>query len=131
MSLHPDISPSLFITIRIDLESEQHCSRSDIALQGAHPTDRQKTAVVYQQNTLQCKVDAWKQVQLLYTPAAQFVSSRMETISIPDNPEDIKPFLPSLLTADSISCSPYLLTIKWELQITQAGDALDKIRQSL
>jgi hypothetical protein len=49
----------------------------------------------------------------------------------PDNPEDIKLFLPSSLTADTASCSHHLLAIEWELRIAQAGDALDEIRQSL
>ncbi|KAG2132730.1 uncharacterized protein EDB93DRAFT_1242948 [Suillus bovinus] len=93
----------VFIATGIDLESEQ-----------------QKTVFVWQQDALQRKVDAWKRVQLLYTPIAQFMA---------DNPEEIKLFLPSSLTADSISCSPYLLTMEWELQITQARDALDEIRQ--
>ncbi|KAG2029135.1 hypothetical protein BDR03DRAFT_1018860 [Suillus americanus] len=67
ISLHPDISPSVFITTGIDLKSEQCHFKSELSLQGAHQTDRQKTILVQQQNALQCKVDAWKQVQLLYT----------------------------------------------------------------
>lgn len=120
-----------FLYILISLNSLRRRFKSDFALRGAHQTDRQKTVLVRQQNALQRKVDAWKGVQLLYTPAAQFLSLRMETVGIPDNPEDIKLFLPSLLTADTISCSPHLLTIEWELRIAQAGDALDEIRQSL
>lgn len=82
-----------------------------------------------QQNTLRRKVDAWKQVQLLYTPAAQLLASRMETVDNPDRPEDAKLFLPSSLTAQT--CSTHLLTIEWELRIAQAGDALNEIRRSL
>ncbi|KAG1846735.1 hypothetical protein F4604DRAFT_1884128 [Suillus subluteus] len=115
MSLHPDISPSVFIAIGIDLESEQCRFKSDIALRGAHPTDRQNTAVVRQQNTLRRKVDAWKQVQLLYTPAAQLLSSQMETVDNPDNPEDAKLLLPSSLTAETVSCSTHLLMIDLQL----------------
>lgn len=115
----------------VSLNSLRRRFKSDFSLQGAHQTDRQKTVLLQQRNALQRKVDAWKGVQLLYTPAAQFLSLRMETVGIPDNPEDIKLFLPSLLTADTISCSPHLLTIEWELRIAQAGDALDEIRQSL
>jgi hypothetical protein len=81
-----------------------------------------------QQNTLWHKIDAWKQVQLLYTPAAQLLSSRMETVGNPDNPEDAKLLLPSSLTAETVSCSTHLLMIKLELWIAQAGDALDEIR---
>ncbi|KAG1795019.1 uncharacterized protein HD556DRAFT_1442348 [Suillus plorans] len=133
MSLHPDVSTSVFIATGIDLESEhlRHCFQSDFSLQGAHQTDRQKTVLMQQWNALQCKVDAWKRMQLLYTPTVQLLSSRMEPIGMPDNPEDIKLFLPSSLTADSVSCSPHLFTIEWELRIAQAGDALDDIRRSL
>ncbi|KAG1788560.1 uncharacterized protein HD556DRAFT_1447770 [Suillus plorans] len=131
ISLHPDISPSVFIATGIDLESEQRRFKSDFALRGAHQTDRQKTVLVRQQNALQRKVDAWKQVQLLYTPTAQLLASRIESIGILPLAEDIKLFLPSSLTADSVSCSPHLHTIEWELRIAQAGDALDDIRQSL
>ncbi|KIK42376.1 hypothetical protein CY34DRAFT_83691, partial [Suillus luteus UH-Slu-Lm8-n1] len=129
MSLHPDISPSIFIAIGIDLESEQRRFKSDITLRGEHPTDRQKTVAVRQRNTLRRKVDAWKQVQLLYTPAAQLLASRMETVDNPDSPEDTKLFLPSSLTAQT--CSTHLLTIEWELRIAQAGDALNEIRRNL
>ncbi|KAG2336247.1 hypothetical protein BDR05DRAFT_978823 [Suillus weaverae] len=115
VSLHPDISPSVFIATGIDLESEQHRFKSDLSSQGAQATDRQKTILIRQQNALQRKVEAWKRVQLLYTPAAQLLSSRMETGGNPDNPEDIKLFLPSSLTADTASCR----------------DTLDEIRQSL
>ncbi|KAG1776918.1 hypothetical protein EV702DRAFT_1179602 [Suillus placidus] len=131
VSLHPDISPSVFIATGIDLESEQRRFKSDLSSRGAQATDRQKTILVRQQNALQCKVEAWKRVQLLYTPAAQLLSSRTETGGNPDNPEDIKLFLPSSLTADTASCSHHLLTIEWELRIAQAGDTLDEIRQSL
>ncbi|KAG2745146.1 hypothetical protein P692DRAFT_20742764, partial [Suillus brevipes Sb2] len=132
-SLHPDISPSVFIATGIDLESEQRRFKSEFSLRGVHQTDRQKTVLVRQQNALQRKVDAWKQVQLLYTPTAQLLASRIESIGIPDNPlaEDTKLLLPSSLTTDSVSCSPHLHTIEWELRIAQAGDALDEIRQSL
>ncbi|KAG1770137.1 hypothetical protein EV702DRAFT_1181662 [Suillus placidus] len=127
--LHPDISPSVFIATGIDLESEQRRFKSDLSSRGAQATDRQKTILIWQQSAFQRKVEAWKRVQLLYTPAAQLLSSRMETGGNPDNPEDIKLFLPSSLTADTASCSHHLLTIEWELRIAQAGDALDEIRQ--
>ncbi|KAG2743573.1 hypothetical protein P692DRAFT_201723247, partial [Suillus brevipes Sb2] len=117
----------------ISLNGLRRRFKSDLSSRGAQATDRQKTILVRQQNALQRKVDAWKRVQLLYTPAAQLLSSRMETQAggNPDNPEDIKLFLPSSLTADTASCSHHLLAIEWELRIAQAGDALDEIRQSL
>ncbi|KAG1852516.1 hypothetical protein F4604DRAFT_1933664 [Suillus subluteus] len=77
MSLHLDISPSVFIAIGIDLESEQRRFKSDIALRGAHPTDRQNTAVVRQQNTLWRKSanthtqNAISQVEARVTSAAE------------------------------------------------------------
>ncbi|KAG2037116.1 hypothetical protein BDR03DRAFT_982484 [Suillus americanus] len=57
MSLHIDVSPSVFIATGIDLESEHLRRRfkSDFSLQGAHQTDRQKTVLMWQQNALQRK----------------------------------------------------------------------------
>jgi hypothetical protein len=47
--------------------------KADIALLGLHPTDTQKAAIQRQQNSLQRKIEAWRRVQALYTPAVQLL----------------------------------------------------------
>jgi hypothetical protein len=88
-----------------------------------------------QRNALQCKINTWKRIQALYTPAVQLLQSRVESPSHSTsdiiNPEDYQLWLPSALCSNLIPCDRRLLTTEWELRYAQAGDALEEIRQSL
>ncbi|KAG2122502.1 hypothetical protein DEU56DRAFT_873615 [Suillus clintonianus] len=132
ISCHPDISPSVFIASGIDLESEQRRLKADITNLGIHATDTQKSTIQHQRNSLQRKIDAWKRVQALYTPAVQLLHSDSFQPSLdPITPEDAKLYLPSTMSAKSIRCDPRLQATEWELRFAQAGDALEELRQSL
>ncbi|KAG2031014.1 hypothetical protein BDR03DRAFT_1016548, partial [Suillus americanus] len=135
VSLHADVSPSIFVVSGIDLENEQRRLKADIAKQGPHATDMQKGAVQRLWNALQHKIDTWKRIQTLYTPAVQLIESRVElpSRSAPGmiNPEDSHLWLPSALCSNPIPCDARLLATEWELRHAQAGDALEEIRQSL
>ncbi|KAG1727454.1 uncharacterized protein EDB91DRAFT_1239524 [Suillus paluster] len=126
VSLHADVSPSIFIASGIDLENEQY---------GLHATDIQKGTVQRLQNALQCKIDTWKRIQILYTPAVQLIESRVELPSHSTlgmiNPEDSQLWLPSALCSNPIPCNARLLVTEWELRHAQAGDTLEEMRQSL
>ncbi|KAG1824460.1 uncharacterized protein BJ212DRAFT_1475761 [Suillus subaureus] len=132
ISLHPDISPSMFIASGIDLESEQCHLQADMAHLGLHPTDTQKATTQHQQNSLQCKINAWRHIQALYTPAVQLLHSYSSQSSLdPITPEDIKLYLPLTMCVRSMHCDTHLQTTEWELHFSQAGDALEELRQSL
>ncbi|KAG2341891.1 hypothetical protein BDR05DRAFT_976767 [Suillus weaverae] len=124
ISMHAEISPSIFIVLGIDLENEQRHLKVDIVKQ-----------VQRQCNALQCKIDTWKRIQALYTPAVQLLQSRVESPSHSTsdiiNPEDSQLWLPSALRSKPMPCNRQLLTTEWELRYAQAGDALEDIRQSL
>lgn len=151
VSMHALVSPSTFIASGIDLEHEQcvvsviyvlivlisflrRRLKADIGKQG-HTTDIQKAAIQQQRNSLQRKIDAWKRIQALYTPAAQLLDSTVDSPSWYTSdmiaPEDTKLWLPSALCGRLMVCDARLLTIEWELRYAQAGDALEEIRQSL
>ncbi|KAG1839753.1 hypothetical protein DFJ58DRAFT_718504 [Suillus subalutaceus] len=135
ISMHADVSPSIFIALGIDLENEQRRLKVDIMKQGLHATDTQMGTVQRLRNALQHKIDTWKRIQALYTPAVQLLESRVQSPSHSTsdtiNPEDSQLWLPSALCSKPIPCNPQLLTIEWELRHAQAGDTLEEIRQSL
>ncbi|KAG1817161.1 uncharacterized protein BJ212DRAFT_1576808 [Suillus subaureus] len=101
VSMHADVSSSIFIASGIDLENEQCCLKVDIGKQGLHTTDTQMGTVQRQWNTLQCKIDTWKHIQTLYTPAVQLLESRAKQPSHSTSdmikPEDSQLWLPSTL----------------------------------
>ncbi|KAJ8584343.1 hypothetical protein M405DRAFT_866304 [Rhizopogon salebrosus TDB-379] len=129
VSLHPDISPSVFIASGIDLENEQRRLKADIAALGLHATDSQRATLQRQQNSLQRKVDGWRRVQALYTPVVQLLNSCPSLQPIA--PEDSNLYLPSTLCTKSLQCDSFLQAMEWDLCFAQAGDALEEIRQSL
>ncbi|KAG1852201.1 hypothetical protein F4604DRAFT_1883522 [Suillus subluteus] len=132
ISLHPDISPSVFIASGIDLESEQRRLQADIAHLGLHPTDTQKATIQRQRNSLQRKIDAWRRIQALYTPTVQLLLSDLSQSSLdPITAEDMKLYLPLTMCTRSTHCDTRLQTTEWELRFAQAGDALEELRQSL
>ncbi|KAG1760085.1 hypothetical protein EV702DRAFT_1208029 [Suillus placidus] len=135
VSMHAEISPSIFIASGIDLENEQRRLKVDIAKQGQHATNTQMGTVQRLRNALQRKIDTWQRIQALYTPAVQLLQSRVESPSHSTldiiNPEDSQLWLPSALCSKPIPCDRRLLTTEWELRYAQAGDALEEIRQSL
>ncbi|KAG1884343.1 hypothetical protein F4604DRAFT_1878735 [Suillus subluteus] len=118
ISFHPNISPSVFIASGIDLEGEQRRLKADIAKLGMYATDTQKATIQHQQNSLQRKIDAWKQY------------SSQPSLD-PITPEDTKLYLLSTMTAKSLHCDTRLQATEWELRFSQAGDALEELRQSL
>ncbi|KAG1793209.1 uncharacterized protein HD556DRAFT_1432380 [Suillus plorans] len=132
ISMHADVSPSIFITSGIDLESEQRRLKVYREKQGRHPTDTQLGTIQRLQNALQRKIDTWRHLQMLYTPAAQLMESGAElpTSDVIES-ENCQLWLPSALCSKHKHCNERLLATEWDLQHAQAGDALEEIRQSL
>lgn len=109
--------------------------KANISKQGLHATDMQMAAIQQLRNALQRKIDAWKRIQMLYTPEVQLLESTINTPSrhMSDiiTPEDANLWLPSALCGKSVVPSGRLVSTEWELRYAQAGDALEEIRQSL
>ncbi|KAG2117119.1 uncharacterized protein F5147DRAFT_742928 [Suillus discolor] len=68
ISLHAEVTPSVLISTAMDLEHAQHRLRVDAAALGLHATDAQRANIVTRRNTLQCRIEAWTSVQVLYMP---------------------------------------------------------------
>ncbi|KAG1855306.1 hypothetical protein F4604DRAFT_1932369 [Suillus subluteus] len=107
VSMHADVSPSIFIASGIDLENEQQCLKVDIGKQGLHATDTQMAAIQRLQNSLQRKIDAWKRIQTLYNPEVQLLESTVDSplchTSDIITPEDTNLWLPSALCSKSMA----------------------------
>ncbi|KAG1738676.1 uncharacterized protein EDB91DRAFT_1237718 [Suillus paluster] len=135
VSLHAEVSPSIFLALGIILENEQRCLKANISKQGLHATDTQMAAIQQLWNALQRKIDAWKCIQMLYTPEVQLLESTINTPSrhMSDiiTPEDANLWLPSALCSKSMVPNARLVSTEWELRYAQAGNALEEIRQSL
>ncbi|KAG0693366.1 hypothetical protein DFH29DRAFT_985501 [Suillus ampliporus] len=65
VSLHPEVSPSVFVGLGLDLEEEQFMKSLS-----NHVTDTQKGNLLHQRNTLHCKIKSWRMAQALYMPVA-------------------------------------------------------------
>ncbi|KAG2035513.1 hypothetical protein BDR03DRAFT_934885 [Suillus americanus] len=128
VSMHTDVSSSIFIASGIDLENEQRRLKVDIGKQGLHTTDTQMGTVQRQRNALQCKLILGSTFKLS-TPLQAEQPSRSTSDVI--KPEDSQLWLPSTLCSKPIPCNARLLKTEWELRYAQAGDALEEIRQYL
>ncbi|KAG2029344.1 hypothetical protein BDR03DRAFT_1018510 [Suillus americanus] len=88
----------------------------------------QKGTVQRLRNALQRKINTWKRIQTLYTPAVQLIESRVElpSRSAPGmiNPEDSHLWLPSALCSNPIPCDARLLATNAN---TRAQNALSRV----
>ncbi|KAG2076654.1 hypothetical protein BDR04DRAFT_1149102 [Suillus decipiens] len=106
----------------------------DISALGQHATDTQKTKIFNQSNALQCQLDNWAQIQVLYMPVvapicAREDACRSESTTAPESttalkPENFQLWLPSQLDTH-LPCNQKLHECEWELQYAQAHDALN------
>ncbi|KAG2055894.1 hypothetical protein BDR06DRAFT_981634 [Suillus hirtellus] len=106
--LHAEISPSILIASGIDLQ-DQH-------------------------NTLQCRLDNWVRIQVLYMPAVTPIcfteeANQSQHTTTP-KPEDFKLWLPSELNPH-IPCYCKLCNCEWELHYAQAHDTLNDVQQNI
>jgi len=100
---------------------------------GNHVTDTQKGNLQRQRNTFHRKVESWRTTQALYMPVVQGILSTSTStppslLGIP-NAEDVKLLLPSAI--GNRPCHDRLRHYEWELQLAQAHDALEELRQCL
>ncbi|KAG1888985.1 uncharacterized protein F5891DRAFT_1131915 [Suillus fuscotomentosus] len=148
ISLHAEVTPSVLISTAIDLEHAQHHLWVDADALGLHATDTQRANIVTCRNALQCRVEAWSSVQVLYMPIV--ANLRATTLSHqfhlqntghddsglpsskPDSgkAEDFPLLFPSDV-CDLTVCDLKLLKLEWSLQYAQANDALTECPQNI
>ncbi|KAI5988585.1 hypothetical protein EDD15DRAFT_2389281 [Pisolithus albus] len=100
--LHDDVSPSMLIGNRLDLEEQQCHLHSDKASLGLHVSDHQEGSVLHKITSLQRCIDSWAAVQQLYMPVVSIIHQCLSTTSLgTDQPEDYALCLPSAVVAAS------------------------------
>ncbi|KAG1800650.1 hypothetical protein EV424DRAFT_1474814 [Suillus variegatus] len=131
-SLHAEILPSMLIANGLELEDQQRRLCADRKTSSQNPTDNQKAKIKTRSNVLQCKLDAWIQVQTLYMPAIASLRLRAQHDDSPQHkmPEDFVLLLPSQLNTTT-PCDPSLCQIKWQLRYAQVDDALNDVHQNV
>ncbi|KAG2353921.1 hypothetical protein BDR07DRAFT_1454304 [Suillus spraguei] len=125
VSLHPEVSPSIFVGLGLDPEEEQ------MGL-GNHITDTQKGNLQHQRNVLHRKIESWWTTQALYMPVVHGILSTSTSPSSHsgiDNVEDLNLLLPSAIS--NRPCHDCLQVYKWELRLVQAHDTLEELQQCL
>ncbi|KAG1759135.1 hypothetical protein EDD22DRAFT_981161 [Suillus occidentalis] len=129
VSLHSHVTPSILISTGVDLEHAQRRLRADNGNLSQHATNEQQANILARRNSLQRRIDAWTEIQLLYMPS---VSQLRATGPKPNSarPEDFQLLLPSDF-CDLTSCDPKLLEMEWSLRFAQASDALDECRSHI
>ncbi|KAF8836637.1 hypothetical protein BDN67DRAFT_992063 [Paxillus ammoniavirescens] len=120
ISLHSEVSPSVLISSGLDLE-DQH----------AHPTDQQGAKLQQHVNILQCKLEQWSSIQMLY-----MLLVACQRASDAESAEDIEQPQPHCFKLWLLSERPHLssnllLEYEWKLCYAQGLDALEEIRQNL
>ncbi|KAG2739545.1 hypothetical protein P692DRAFT_20755538 [Suillus brevipes Sb2] len=106
MSLHDDISPSVLISLGLELEDQQRRLEFDAKVVGQHATDVQKGKILQRMNTLR------------------------DDIATETKAHNISLFLPSSLP-QRVPCDDHLLKHEWELREAQAYDTLNDLRAVL
>ncbi|OJA19377.1 hypothetical protein AZE42_13202 [Rhizopogon vesiculosus] len=109
--LHDEITPSILISARIDLEEQQRHLHVDMCSMGLHMTDTQEGKLLQRANTLQWRIDAWAKVQVLYMPSVSILRACYDTAEA-IAPEEYPLWLPSSLGPLGLRCYSYLLKYK-------------------
>ncbi|KAG2132161.1 hypothetical protein BD769DRAFT_1627646 [Suillus cothurnatus] len=146
ISLHSEVMPSILISTGLDIENVQRRLRVDNAGLTQHSTNNQQMKILIRRNALQCRIDSWIDIQVLYMPSvACFHATCLslsdegtidETTSCPKakldsiKAKDIPLFLPSSI-CNLTMCDVKLLKVEWSLCLAQANDALKECRSHI
>ncbi|KAF7968772.1 hypothetical protein HWV62_29344 [Athelia sp. TMB] len=132
--LHHTLSPSVCITVGMDLESHQRRLHLAAGELNQNSTAIQQTKVQLRENALKRKIDAWIKVQEVYMPSAAIIRARDPDTAAAGAPEvaahSIALLLPSALIRNA-DVDIKLLRYEWRLRQAQARDALYALRQVL
>ncbi|KAG1741398.1 hypothetical protein EDD22DRAFT_851693 [Suillus occidentalis] len=117
-SLHNEVSPAVLISSSIVL--------------GDHATDLQRSKLQDHTNILQCKIEQWSQVQVLYMPSVTSIRTAQSSSTNTSNKKKtykIRLFLLSQLKkhAPDTICDKQLCQFEWKLRHAQVFDALNNL----
>ncbi|KAG1886583.1 hypothetical protein F4604DRAFT_1917395 [Suillus subluteus] len=151
VSLHSHVTPGILISTGVDLEHAQRRLRADNGNLSQHAMNEQQANILARRNSLQRRIDAWTEIQLLYMPSVSRLratgiglihplnstqTSNEEESGCPGpkpnsaRPKDFQLLLPSDF-CDLTPCDPKLLEMEWSLRFAQASDTLDKCRSHI
>ncbi|KAH9828984.1 uncharacterized protein C8Q71DRAFT_718824 [Rhodofomes roseus] len=131
--LHEDVSPSVLIIAGLEIEELQRRLRKDALNLSSTATDLQQAAIIRRRSSLQLRIDAWREFQVLYMPAVALLRSKEASKSSkPVNAEDTPLYLPSdIINTDTAARNANLESIELRLRYAQANDALEQMRRHL
>ncbi|KAG2353833.1 hypothetical protein BDR07DRAFT_1454358 [Suillus spraguei] len=148
VSLHSVVTPSILISMGLDIEHAQRRLRADNGSLGQHATNEQRTKILARSNSLQRRIEVWTEIQVLYMPSVSQLRATNATglnRTLPSDdkesgcprprpnsvkPEDFQLLFPSNICSHA-PCDPKLLHIEWSLRFAQANDALDECRSHI
>ncbi|KAG6905142.1 hypothetical protein DXG01_004559 [Tephrocybe rancida] len=147
ISLDVDVTPSVLISMGLDLEAEQRSVKLDSKKVWDHSQDRQKTRLQLRMNTLSRKLAVWGQRQQLYIPsvaairqndAAKQNKAKAPTSAKPTSsgPAPTSPiyeyplYLPSSLLGKA-AIDQKFAEIEWSLRLPQADESIESVRRNL
>ncbi|KAF9471567.1 hypothetical protein BDN70DRAFT_909334 [Pholiota conissans] len=130
MSLDDSVTPSVLISLGIDLESEQRRLKASAKNVWEHALDRQCTKHQLNLNALQCKIDSWISYQQLYFPGVPKLRENQVNPMTEIKAHDIVLWLPSQIK-ELLVVPVHLQRIEWKIRYSQAHEALDVIQTQL
>jgi hypothetical protein len=102
---------------------------------GPHATFLQKAKLLERANGLHRKIDNWRLIQAIYTPAVSTLLLRADKATPPGTaaelPQDIELLLPSDLCSRGVTFDRRLADYEWRFRYAQAQDTLDELRNHL
>ncbi|KAF8888032.1 hypothetical protein BD779DRAFT_1611372 [Infundibulicybe gibba] len=125
ISLDENVSPSVLISVGMDLETEHKL--------WDHSKDRQRTRLQLRTNALKRKIDGWFKILQLYIPPVALLCQKSQEFESARNelpPHKIQLWLPSAI-GKKATFSKHLAEIEWKLRIGQAYESLDALRNNL
>ena len=145
-----EVSGSMMINIGIELEELQCVSQFPMSVQvlnliinsrrklqfnisnlGLHATALQRAKVQERINSLQIRIDSWRDIQAFYIPSVSLLRRQVDGKQASEiKAYDSQLWLPSAIGLHA-SCDQALRESEWALREAQANDALTTIRQHL
>ncbi|KAG6828010.1 hypothetical protein H0H92_009670 [Tricholoma furcatifolium] len=134
VALDVNMTPSVLISVGLDLEAEQRSIKAESTKLWDHSQDRQKTRLLLRNNALSRKIVAWTERQQLYMPAVVALR-RIDTLTAhskttPPPVHEYPLWLPSSIH-NKVPFDSHLADIEWELRVAQAHEALEDLRRHL
>ncbi|KAF8871980.1 hypothetical protein BD779DRAFT_1453348 [Infundibulicybe gibba] len=133
ISLDENVSPSVLISVGMDLETEQRAVSVESSKLWDHSKDRQRTRLQLRTNALKRKIDGWFKILQLYIPPVALLCQKSQESESARNelpPHKIQLWLPSAI-GKKATFSRHLAEIEWKLRIGQAYESLDALRNNL